>query len=89
LHAKDYWSRLWAALFIFAKCGNHCAEIIVRKVFNTTVDNSVEKHGSIFVSDSAAKRFSSLHRSECWHFRGIGLQAIAGGCEEDWTAIQF
>jgi hypothetical protein len=40
---------LWTA-FLFA---GHLPTIANKKVFNTTVDKTVEKHGSIFVSDSA------------------------------------
>jgi hypothetical protein len=36
--------------FLFA---DHLPPIANKKVFNTTVDKTVEKHGSIFVSDSA------------------------------------
>jgi hypothetical protein len=34
------------------------------------VENAVEKSRSIFVSDSSKGRFTTLHWSKGWHFRG-------------------
>ena len=40
------------------------------EVFNTLVENSVEKGQSTFVSDSSERSFYTLHWSKGWHFRG-------------------
>jgi hypothetical protein len=44
--------------------------ILRAEVFNTFVQNTVEKSRSIVVSDSPQRRFNTLHWSEGWHFRG-------------------
>jgi hypothetical protein len=41
------------------------------EVFNKFVQNAVQKGQTIPVSDSAKRRFDTLHRSEGWHFGGV------------------
>jgi 23S rRNA (cytidine1920-2'-O)/16S rRNA (cytidine1409-2'-O)-methyltransferase len=47
------------------------ARIWGERVFNTTVENSVEKYASTLLSGSVDRWFSILHRGEGWHFRGV------------------
>lgn len=47
------------------------ATLGAERVFNITVENSVEKYASIFLSGSVDRWFSILHRGEGWHFRGV------------------
>jgi hypothetical protein len=75
----------WAALFI-------CAESFPGKVFNTIVDNSVEKGGRIFVSDSARNGSALCTAASAGTFvvsaHVIGDGRIADGREEVWAATQ-
>jgi hypothetical protein len=69
-----------AALFI---CG-----VDSQKVFNTTVDNAVEKDGRIFVSDSAGDGSALCTAASAGTFV-VRLQAIAERREEVEQRIQL
>jgi hypothetical protein len=58
-----------------------------KKVFNTTVDKTVEKYGSIFVSDSARNGSALCTAASAGTF--VSQAAIAAIERENCNSIQF
>jgi hypothetical protein len=68
--AKIHQPPKFRAAFVLAIQSKTASGIPWTEVFNMFEENAVEKSRTIFVSDSSKGRFTTLHWSKGWHFRG-------------------